>query len=128
MSIIVALLLLRVIGSIVNLASGTSSSARSPAAHSSYVGVGSEGRLFIRGNGALSVGVTEEAFNEMNTAISVSDSVGYRTILLAGRAFIVQEGTRVLVIERGLFRAKVRILDGTQKDRAGWVASEWVKP
>ena len=42
--------------------------------------------------------------------------------------FIVGDGTTVRVSESGRSGLRVRILDGSQKGRVGWVPFDWVKP
>ena len=47
-----------------------------------------------------------------------------------GMVFSVDNYTKVLVIDtgQGLFKRKIRVLEGEMKDSAGWVPYEWVRP
>ncbi len=51
-------------------------------------------------------------------------------MLIAGLVFTVNNGTKVRVIDygKGMFKRKIRILDGGKKGMSGWVPYEWIKP
>lgn len=54
------------------------------------------------------------------------DDRGIYDMILSGRALPVANGTRCLVIERGML-CEVRLLDGSHKDRLVVVPFEWLK-
>lgn len=91
--------------------------------------VGSEARLYGEGSAPFWVAVDEEAFEELMTAIAAKDNYGITELMLAGRVFIVQNNTRVLVLDQhaGLAATKVRILEGENTGMAGWVPYEFVR-
>ena len=94
--------------------------ARAPES-SSLVLVGSEGRL-SRGSSSVPVAIDEEMLAELKRAADNNDASGI------GPIFIVSDGTTVRVSESGRSGLRVRILDGSQKGRVGWVPFDWVKP
>lgn len=71
--------------------------------------------------------VDETAYDEMLKASIAGDSVGLRQMVLSGRVELVPNNTRILVIDRGLYRRKVRIMEGAAAGIAGWVAEDWVQ-
>lgn len=93
----------------------------------SNIGIGEEGRLYIDGSSPIGVSVDKESLNELISSIIIHDSSGIQNLILKGKVFIVEEDTRILVIDRGFTSTKVRILEGGNTGMAGWVPSEWVK-
>lgn len=91
--------------------------------------VGSEARLYGEGSAPFWVAVDEEAFKELMRAVAAKDNYGITELMLAGRVFIVQNNTRVLVLDQhpGLAATKVRILEGENAGMAGWVPHEFVR-
>ena len=89
--------------------------------------VGSEARLYSEGSAPFWVAVDEEAFDELISAVVAKDNYGIMELTLAGRVFIVQNNTKVLVIEPGFTKTKVRILEGENAGMAGWVPYEFVQ-
>ena len=63
-------------------------------------------------------------------AITRNDSYGVFDLVLAGKIFMVDEGTKVRVIDRGGFlgvsEVQVRILEGKMVGRSGWLPYEFV--
>ena len=76
------------------------------------------------------VAVTEEVLDQFIKARVAKDEYGEALILGSDLVFLVKNGTKVRVIEygKGIFKRKIRILEGEMKDRAGYVPYEWVKP
>jgi hypothetical protein len=75
------------------------------------------------------VGVDDAALKEILTSFRVKDRDGMIQLLVTGRAFSVPNGTKVLVVEHGsMYVRKIRVLEGAQKGRAGYVPDEWIKP
>lgn len=89
--------------------------------------VGEEGRLDNGGNLAF-VAVDDAAFDALNKAANAGDQVGIADLITAGRVFTVSQNTRILVIENGIFSVKIRVTDGPQQGKSGWVPAEFVKP
>lgn len=107
--------------------SDTSETARKePAARRGRtVGVGEEGFLTC-GLQTVLVAVDKPAFEALTKAAAAKDNEGMAELLLRGRVFSVPSGTRVRMIDIGLFKSEVRILDGDHYAESGWVPAEWV--
>jgi hypothetical protein len=90
------------------------------------VDVGEQGRI-ASGAERVIAGVDVAAFDQVVKSQQAHDEAGVTALILSGRAFFVEEGTRVLVIDRSTTLRKVRTLEGPAVGRAGWVPAEWVK-
>jgi len=101
--------------------------SRAPTSAFSGLRVGQDGRL-DNGGATVLVAVDDAAFDDLNRAASANDDAGIRELVRAGRVFLTPQYTAIRVLENGVFSVRVRILDGTQKDKAGWVPAEFVKP
>ena len=88
--------------------------------------VGIEGHL-SGGGERIPVAVDETAFNEWIKTRTANDKMGQVELLTSGRVFSVPTNTRVLVIDIGFVKSKVRILEGESIGRSGWVPFEWVQ-
>src|SRR5215472_9088873 len=103
------------------IGSGAFSSKTPPKnAQGSTVAAGSEGRLSI--GSAVPVAIDEETLPDLRRAAARNDFTGVAPI------FFVNDDTLVRVSETGSAGLRVTILAGSQKGRAGWVPSDWVKP
>ncbi len=89
--------------------------------------IGDVGKLADGNLDKIMVCVDQESFDEMNKALAAKDGVGLGLLMLQLRIFEVPSGTKVKVIDVGLFKMKVRVLEGEQAGIAGWVPDEWVK-
>jgi hypothetical protein len=90
------------------------------------ISVGEEGRLYSGGE-LVPVAISKEAFDEWTKARVAKDKDGQVLLLASGKILTPQKGTKVLVIDTGMFMRKVRILEGEYKGRSGWVATEYIK-
>ena len=96
-------------------------------AHQLTIGIGQEGH--INNDYAapkVPVAVSETALDEMS---SVKSDRAIAAVVFGGRAFLVDQNTRVSIIDSGgLSRKGVLIFDGAMTGRNGWVPTEWVSP
>lgn len=90
------------------------------------LGIGEIGHL-DNGNEMVSLGIDLDSYNEMLKSTQANDKRGWAELVLAGKIFLVDCKTSVRVIDRSMFLRRVRILEGPQKDLAGWCAYEYVK-
>ena len=90
------------------------------------VNVGEQGRI-ASGAQRVIVGVDDAAFDQIVKSQQAHDEAGLTALVLSGRAFFIDEGTRVLVIDRSTTLRKVRTLEGPAAGRAGWIPAEWVR-
>lgn len=103
-----------------NLFSGNSES-------SDVVAVGEEARIYSGGK-STPLATTKEYYDELQKALLAKDWGELRQMVILERAFVVDEGTRVLVIDKSWDWAivQVKVLAGSQTGKAGWVANEYV--
>lgn len=94
------------------------------------VSVGKEGILSGTSGTLTPVAITEAALDQFLKSHSANDKDGMVQMIATGLVFSVDNGTKVLVIDHGegMFKRKIRILEGNMKGRAGYVPYEWVKP
>lgn len=104
----------------------TDQSAAVPTSALSALRVGQEGQL-DNGGPTVLVAIDDAAFDDLNKAAGAGDDTGVRELVRAGRVFLAPQHTAIRVLENGLVSVRVRILDGAQKDKAGWVPAEFVK-
>ncbi len=55
------------------------------------------------------------------------DELGLKQMESEGRVFIVPAGTQGLLLEGGAFTARVRILSGTHKGKAGYISRDFLQ-
>lgn len=93
--------------------------------------IGEEARLHVDGGADQLIGlaISEAAYEQFQKALAAKDDIGVRELIILGLVFAVDNDTRVLAIEYngGFFtpreRYRVRVLEGKQRTRAGWVHS-----
>jgi len=85
----------------------------------------------VGGNAIIAVGsiagTTEENHTEMTRYANAKNKDAITRMLTEGRAFLVEEGDKVTVIERGPMTTKIEMLSGPYKGSRGYIASEHVK-
>jgi hypothetical protein len=69
----------------------------------------------------------EKAYDEFYGALVAKDDRGRYELELSGRVLMVAANTRVLVLELGFLKDRVRILEGQWAEKVGYVTSDWVK-
>ena len=92
---------------------------------------GEEVRLYVRDIENLFVAIDENIYKEFRKVIDIKDGYGMLEMFQAGNIFEVDNDIRVLLIERGTTfavttRWKVRVLEGPNLGRAGWVHHSWI--
>jgi hypothetical protein len=118
---------------------GTSPSSRDSGSSASYSAPSpSSGRLLRIGEEGhlvrldpeqkwLPLGTTKGAFDELVSAKAANDRHGIGELLVSGRVFTVPSGTRILCLDLGFTKSKVRILDGEHAGAAGWTYTEHLR-
>ena len=125
--IIGGLLVVGIVLAALIVAFGTSTRATPESGpHTYHPGLGEDGFLRSTDGGALPVALDEEAWQAMWDAVVAGDDYGMAELVATGRVLAVESGTRVRVIDTGLFRNKIRVLEGEHTGRGGWVAYEFV--
>lgn len=98
----------------------------SPTTQSLAPGIGQQAVLNDNTNGLVYVAKTEAALDALLSAIQAKDKVGFTNALM--QTYGCKQNTKVLVIDRKMFKRKVRILEGEVANESGWVPDSWVKP
>jgi len=88
---------------------------------------GSSVVLTSKEGGAIPLAITKEAYKEMRKYWLANDKVGMAQMALSGTMFMVNSGTKALMIDRTTFEYEVRIQDGEHIGKSGWTASDLVK-
>jgi len=104
---------------------GSSTGASSSSSYHRSPRIGEE-RTLRTGASSPSVPVfeTKDALNEV-AAAGTDQSLA--AVIMGGGAFVVDQGTRVLIVETGGDTTKVRVLEGLMVGRAGFVPSKWCR-
>ncbi len=91
----------------------------------SKVSVGEEGYVNVPSSKAI-IATTESNYKEITKIYLANDTMGIGDFLLSGKGFSVPNGTKVLVVDMSTGVRKVRILEGDNIGKSGWIAYEWV--
>ena len=67
------------------------------------------------------LGVDEDAWVEVSTLETSGDQTGLNQLVAAGRAFVINERTRVVIVETRFTNVIVRALEGRNVGREGWI-------
>lgn len=86
-----------------------------------------EQAIIDSGPGATYIAQTKEGFEQLIKAVNAKDQIGAMELIQVGEVFSVGQYTKVLVIDHGFARTKVRILEGPNVGRSGWLPYEFVK-
>jgi hypothetical protein len=93
--------------------------------------VGSEqplARLAIPGLNDVAVASDDRSLDELITALVRRDESGIESLIASGNAFRVNNNTRIRVLKIGSgAKTRVRIMEGENAMKEGWVAETWVK-
>ncbi len=92
---------------------------------SDKVSVGEEGYINTPSPKAM-IALTEAGYKELTKIYIANDTMGIGEFLTSGKGFAVPKGTKVLVTDSAVGARKVRILEGDNIGKAGWIAMEWV--
>jgi hypothetical protein len=120
---------------IIFIASGdeksTPAPANTPTATEQTLSIGEEGIINYNTDrndcsGQAILGISKEAQDKITKASVAKDNVGLAQLVLTGEAFMVNNCTKVKVIDSAMFLRQVRILEGEQFGEAGWLPYEWV--
>jgi hypothetical protein len=69
----------------------------------------------------------EETLSRVTRLSLADDKEGIVELMLSGRLAMLKEGTKVRVIDPGIFTSEIRALSGSVKGRSGFVVSEAIK-
>lgn len=109
-----------------NQPAGSTSPSRDGAARSS-IAVGSDARLHIDGREFVMVAVDERALNELIQSMASKDESKTAALTQSGKSFMVADNTKVRIIQSASGMAKVRISEGEDIMKEGWVPDRWLR-
>ncbi len=89
--------------------------------------VGSEARVAVGNRDSIMMAADERALDELVAALSANDTNRIGSLVESGRVFSVDSNTRVRILESGLGKLKVRVLEGASVVMEGWVPDRWVR-
>jgi len=69
---------------------------------------------------------TREAQDQFTKLAVAHDTLGIGTLLVANVCFLVEPGASARLIDSGFGVKQVRVMDGKQFSRSGWLPSEWI--
>jgi len=72
------------------------------------------------------LGVTEQDQEVLGKSLMAKDTMGISNLLSNQKVFLVKEGTKVLVIDRAYGIRNVRIMEGVNTGKTGWLPYEWL--
>jgi hypothetical protein len=116
--------LLMLLAVLVTIGSSTDSPSSSPKPRLSP---GYESRISTGDSSSAIAGVSKDDFEEIARSLRINDKIGAANVMLQGRGFFINPGTRVLVLETGIELVRVRVLEGPTIGRDGWVLRKWVE-
>jgi len=77
------------------------------------------------------VGIKKRDLEELNEFVTANDQDGFLLTVLEkmknGSAFRISKGTMVRVLDLGFFYVKIRVLNGPNKNRIGYMDREFIK-
>lgn len=103
-----------------------------PATQGKNLSVGDEGMLNFNDNisdcsSEVVVGIDEETESAITNASLAKDEYGINELITTGKAFVVPNCTKVKIIDTKVATLQVRILEGTQVNKSGWVPFEFAR-
>ena len=67
------------------------------------------------------LGVDEDAWSEVTALETSGNQTGLNQLVASGRAFVINERTRVVIVETRFTNVIVRALEGRNVGREGWI-------
>ena len=95
--------------------------------NTSAISIGQNGILTRDSGTASPVSTTKDVMDKFFKAYRIKDTYETGALLLSRQVFLVNHGTKVLVIDKGQYMLKIRILEGEHIGKAGWVPHEYVR-
>jgi 4-amino-4-deoxy-L-arabinose transferase-like glycosyltransferase len=93
----------------------------------STVRVGGPATLFIDGRDEVYLATDEQALPELLGALASRESARVDALVNSGRVLRLPNNTSVEVVEMSAGRLKVRVSEGSNAMRTGWVVDRWVR-
>jgi hypothetical protein len=86
------------------------------------------GDICVLNSGSTStfIAMNSVVHDRMMKLVTAKDDVGLTDLVLSGLVYMVPSGTKVRLIDKGIFTSEVRILEGQHQNKAGLVIAEFV--
>lgn len=110
-----------------NQSAGTTSSPSRSVESRSSISAGSDARLHIDGRDFVMMAVDEKALNELIQSLTSKDENKAAALIQSGKTFKVADNTRVRIVETASGMARVRISEGEDIMKEGWVPDRWLR-
>lgn len=91
------------------------------------LGRGEIGRIAVPGEEYVWVGTSEKAYSQLNSFASKNNREAIIQLIRNGGVMACPAGTRITVLDPGIFTYEILIMEGQCKGRTGIVASEWIQ-
>lgn len=101
------------------------SNSESPA--SEPTDIGQTAFVWVADDPEVLIAVDEQSYEALGKAFLAEDWLGIQQLLMQNSIFSVPRNTKVLVIDSGFGKRKVRILEGEYSGQAGWITMEFLK-
>jgi len=75
--------------------------------------------------GSAILGIDKNAYKEIGTALLAKDDIGMLELVTSGKALLVENCTKIKVIDSAVGIRRVRILEGKLFGESGWLDYEW---
>jgi len=79
------------------------------------------------GDDLVILGVSREAQEKVDKALYAKDTIGIAQLLANGEAFAVDICTKAKIIDSAVALREVRILEGKNMGKSGWLPYEWIR-
>ena len=89
--------------------------------------IGQTAFVWVADDPEVLIAVDEESYEALGKAFLAKDWVGIQQLSTQNSIFSVPRNTKVLVIDSGFGKRKVRILEGEYSGQAGWITMEFLK-
>ncbi|MDB5260544.1 MAG: hypothetical protein JWN37_775 [Candidatus Nomurabacteria bacterium] len=118
-----------VIALIISISSGEGSTSSKTATTTSTIAtrpkIGEEGYIKTTLKYPF-LAVDRESYDQIMKSAVAKDDRGIAEVIAGGGGFFVDNGTKVLVLDQEFGSRKVRVLEGDQINRTGWLVMEWI--
>ena len=94
-------------------------------ASSQKVSVGEEGYIKVSSPKTI-LANTKTDLDALTKIYLANDTEGIAEFLVGGQGFAVSNGTKVLVLDTAVGSRRVRVLEGDQASKSGWLPMEYV--
>jgi len=87
---------------------------------------GEAGYIEVEGENSVWVSIDEKSLEELNAFSRANNEGAIRQMIQAGRVLVCIKGTKVAVVDPGIFSTTVRIMEGQHSGRTGIVPNEFL--